>query len=211
MLNSLSNIGNDTASIAKALAELQGFTISGPITGAAAATAMAVTGIETEDTIKAVIVQDTTSKTLTNDTANVSIVDRRSTGTITLSGLVAGDVIGVNGKNYTAVADPGYNGAIIGGQFKVKGTDALTAAELAKAIMQNDSTLEAKVLSGAIVTIWYRTAGTGGNAIALAVTGSNSHATRSAATLAGGTATSGITSTTNLTGKEAWVLWFNKQ
>jgi hypothetical protein len=61
-----------------------------------------------------------------------------------------------------------------------------------------------------VVTIIYRTAGTGGNSIALAVTGSNSHAARSGATLAGGTATSAIKIGSDTSSKKLLVVWYNK-
>jgi len=191
----------------KILTELQNLTISGPLTGAGVSTAIEVTGIGSEDTIiKAVNLTDITEIALNT----ITITDRRATGTITLSSIAAGDVVGVNGKNYTAVAVPGALGALAPYTFSVGTSNATAAASLAAAIMSADTLLVASS-NGAVVTIFYRDKGTAGNSIALAVTGSNGHATRSAATLAGGTATSSIKTTVDTTSKKVMLYWYNKQ
>ncbi len=84
----------------KILQELQGFTISGPLTGAAANTPIVVAdGIDIQDTIvKALMFA---SGVPSDITSTVSIVDLRASGTLTLASVVAGATATINGKVYT--------------------------------------------------------------------------------------------------------------
>jgi hypothetical protein len=178
------------------------------VNGAAAAAAITISGMEEDSTIKSVIMY--AAGVPSDVTAEASCVDRRATGTLTLTGLVAGDVVGVNGKNYTAIANPGIYQNLTPRQFVVGATDTLTAVNLAAAINSQDTDLTATSAT-TVVTLRARVRGTGGNSLALVVTGSNSHAARSAATLAGGTATGGFRlSTTNSTGNKLVIDWMAK-
>lgn len=217
-LRSNSNLGvsNEAQQV---FAELQGLTISGPLAGAAAGTAIACTGIEIEDTIKKVLLEDATSGVIADDTANVTIVDRRAKGTLTVgSGVVDADTVVVAGKTYTFTEVEEticYNAPpqVVPISVGPSGVDVdVVADRLAKVIMSSDSRLQAVASQdgSGLVTIYFRTAGTGGNAMTLDVTGANSHITRSGATFSGGTATNAVKSTTNTTGKNLMVFWFNK-
>jgi len=102
-LQSLSRVGfggsgaNDA--LPKAIAELQGLTIS-LLTGAGAAEAIALAGIEAEDTIlKALMFAAGVPSDITSQ---ASIASRFASGTVTcLTTLVDGDTVTVNGKVYT--------------------------------------------------------------------------------------------------------------
>jgi hypothetical protein len=207
----------------KILAELQGLTVSGPLTGAGANTTISVPeGIDIQDTILKCL--EFTSGVPSDITSTISIVSDQAQGTITLTtGLVAGDVVKVNGKSYTAVAGvPSNTNPLVGvGTFidgvaiaalsrtadqivamqalgfgyaqaaalVAAGQLPMAAASLALAISGNDSsTLYATTAAGAVVTVVARAEGTAGNSITLDVSLSNSHATRSGATLTGGAA-----------------------
>jgi len=204
----------------KILAELQGLTISGPLAGAGASTAIAVPlttdsggtgGIEYTDTILKSFIQNGTTALITDDTANVTIVDRRAKGTLTLTGVVAGDIVTVDGKNYTAVnfTPTPTNGQVGAYNFAVGATDAITAQNLAVAIMSADATITCTVAT-TVVTVICQTLGTVGNAITLDVSLSNGHVAKSGTTLTGGTATNAIKTTTNTTGNFVILVWFDK-
>lgn len=211
MLESLKGLGYGGAAGSRlniALQELQNEQFS-VIAGGAAAAALALPGIEEDSTIRSVI--RFASGVPSDVTAEAASVDRRASGTLTLSGIVAGDVVSVNGKAYTAVASTGYTQNVGPRQFVVGGSNTETAANLAKAINAFDPTNVIATAAAAVVTVRARARGTGGNSIALDVSASNSHATRSGATLAGGTATNAITlSTTNTTGNTLMVRWTAK-
>ncbi len=200
--------------VVKALAELQGLTITGPVTGATGGSAIAVVGIEPEDTI--LNITNLTDLTAVN-LAHVTIADRRAVGTLTIGAAVTdGDTVVVNGKTYTFtdVEEPiTYNAApgIVPFQTDPSGANdtTATAARLARAIMSNDSQLTV-VAALAVVTIYYRTPGTGGNSKTLSVAGSNAHVTKSATTLLGGTATSSISCSDSTATKQLLIFWLNK-
>jgi Mu-like prophage tail sheath protein gpL len=197
----------------KIVEELQGLTIS-LVTGAGANAEVAVESMEAEDTIAKIInMTDLTEM----DLANVSIGDRRASGTLTvLDTLESGDVIVVNGKTYTftemyesITTNVGPN--IIPFAANPSGPDdvATIAARLAKVLMSSDSALYATVVDNVVTVIW-RVVGTVGNAKTLVVSGANGHVTRSGATLTGGAATNGFQSTDSTSGKKLLVFWYNK-
>jgi len=84
------------------------------------------------------------------------------------------------------------------------------ALALSKAIASGDSKLQTSVAAN-LVTVKSRVSGTAGNAITLDTALSNGHIVRSAATLTGGTAATGIKITTDTAAKKLLVLWFDKQ
>ena len=179
-------------------------------TGAAAATAIAC-GTDRRDTIESVIMY--AAGVPSDVTSEASAVDRRAVGTLTLTAVVAGDIVSVNGKAYTAVAftpNGSNSGDLAPNSFAVGATDTLTAANLARKLNANDGAIVA-TSSAAVVTVRASTDGTIGNSIALVVTASNGHVARSASTLLGGTTTTGIKlSTTNSTGNKLAVTWLRK-
>lgn len=181
------------------------------LAGAAATTQINVTGMEDDSQIESVIRYVT--GTPSDITAEAVPVNRRAKGTLTLTGIVAGDRVSVDGVEYTAVANsgaPAQSGQLAPRQFAVGGSNNATAANLAKAINAYSNNVTATVATN-VVTVTAVAKGTGGNAIALDVTNSGGHATRSAATLAGGVNTGGFTlSTTNTTGNQLVVTWMKK-
>jgi len=212
----------------KVLAELQGHTISGPLAGAAANTAIAVAdggGIDIQDTLQKVVMTSLTQSgttpfavtfAQTDVTAHCSIVDRRATGTVTCLNTIAdGDYVTVNGKKYTFKNLGTVTPSTLVAPYAVPVTIAAgvcdvnkAAASLAAAIMSGDSTLTCTVALG-VVSIFVRVAGTAGNAVTLTTSGA--HATVSGAgTLAGGSATNAIKCSDNTTGNTLMVFWYNK-
>jgi hypothetical protein len=191
------------------LKELQGLTISGPLTGAAASTAIAVTdGIEYWDTIVKVLMN--AAGTFTDITSTTSAVDRRASGTITLASQPsAGDTITFNGKVYTFASVTVTTSTNLAPRVVPLGsTTTVTAANLVTALKSQDDTATYSSSTN-VVTIKYATLGTAGNSIALAT--SNATAiTLSGSTLTGGTATNAIVSTTATTGDQVFVVWYNK-
>jgi phage tail sheath gpL-like len=142
-------------------------------------------------------------------TATTSVVDRRATQTLTLATVVAGNSCTLNGKVYTAVAftQSPSNGAPAPYQFAVGSTPTLTAVNLAAAINAADPNTVIASSATNVVTLTARTTGTAGNSIA---TVSGTNITAGGATLAGGTATQAIKSTTNTTGNTVLLLWYKK-
>jgi hypothetical protein len=215
-LTSLSGLGFGGAGIPdampKAIAELQGQMFS-LVAGAAANTAIAIPGIEATDTVKTVL-DLTTPATI--PAANVTVIDRRASGTITLLSTIAdGDVIAVNGKSYTftemhtnpsSSAGPG----VIPITTTPSGVDVdAVAAKFANVLMSSDSNISASHVAG-VVTVTWRVAGTAGNSVTLSVANAHGHATASGATLTGGTATTGIKISTTTAGKNLLVVWYDK-
>lgn len=180
------------------LTELQQLTFSGPLAGAAANTAIDVAeGIDVQDTIVKCIGFPTAGGAPVNYTVTPAAV--AATGTLTLAGVVAGDVVAVNGENFTAVAspinDPNTSEDLLPYQFFVGANDSATAASLANAInaelsstgeIGSETNIVTALAAAAVVTITAAVAGTAGNAIALSAAGSNGHVTASGATLSGG-------------------------
>jgi hypothetical protein len=200
--------GSGPDSAVAILTELQGLNVS-LLAGALANTKIDLAAIRTEDTIIAAL--NNNAGTITDIANTLSIVDVRATGTITVGTATAGDTFSVAGLTYTLVL---ANATVLPTEVnKVKlGADADgTAANIAAAInLRESARTEQKVSASAatnVVTITAVAEGTGGNAIALAETGSS--VVVSGATLSGGTATGGIKSS----GATAQVIlfWFNKQ
>jgi phage tail sheath gpL-like len=194
----------------KILLELQGLTISGPLAGAGANTAIAVTdGIDTQDTILKSLYFVAGSNPV-DVTSSTSIVSLKATGTLTLSGVVAGDAVSVNGKVYSFVVGPQTpTSGNAPGQVYVGTSDTLTAAALANMIESQDLTLDASASTN-VVTITAKAEGTAANSVALSVANSNSHVTASASTLAGGSTTNAIKVSSSTSSGSILLFWFKK-
>jgi phage tail sheath gpL-like len=108
----------------------------------------------------------------------------RASGTLTLASVVATNTCAINGVTFTAVA----SGAT-GNQFNVGVSDTATATNLAAAINASASSLVSQQVtatsSGAVVTVYSKIYGVGGNTVTL--TGS-ANITASGARLTGGAA-----------------------
>jgi hypothetical protein len=211
-LNNIANLGvggsglsgTGTTTLNGAIKELQGFTQS-VLTGTTANTTIALAAIRQEDTLIGAL--NNNAGTITDITANISINDVNATGTITCAAAAAADTVTVNAKVYTAVSGTPANNT----QFNIAGSDTADAASLVAAINSREANalnaVTASNIAG-VVTVRATAEGTGGNSITLA----SSNGTRlavSGATLAGGTATGGIksTSVTN----QIILTWWNKR
>lgn len=195
--------GDGPGTVAAALKELQGLTISVlPAKGAGVKNDLAA--IRKEDTIVAAI--NNNAGALTDVLGTTSIVDVRASGTVTLAGVAAGETVTVAGLIYTAVT-----GAVKSySEFSISGNDTEDAASLASAINARESNRTAQVTATSalgVVTVTAVAEGAGGNAIALVDGGAG--ITISGATLTGGTSTGGISvvGATN----QVILVWFNKK
>lgn len=213
----LENIGSlgyggayEASRLPRAILELQALTISGPLTGASANTAIAVTdGLDIQDTIVKALQVVTSTGVWSNLTVLPTAVF--ASGTLTLSGVVAGDTATVNGKLYTAstlATNPTTD--VPPYAFLVGASDTITAANLAAAINSGESAtgtyvpLVAATSAAAVVTVKALTAGTGGNSITLAV--GASHISKSGTTLASGALTAAAVSIVDLRAKATLTL-----
>lgn len=140
--------------------ELQGLTFT-LLAGQTTPDLHALSTILPEDTIVSAL--NNNAGTITDITANVSIVDAKASGTLTCVSVVAGDTVTVAGKVYTAVA----NGTAPSdfNQFSVSTTNALCATNLKNAINGREgNTAAARVVatvSSNVVTVKATTAGVG--------------------------------------------------
>lgn len=203
--------GNRPGSMEAILKELQGLNVS-VIDGAAANTKMNLSAIRTEDTIVGAVAMADTWAAPTDDKANISIVDLRATGTITVGTVANGDVVTVDGVAFTVVAAitdaQDYRQVLNGGSANATAANLAAAINKMEKIRGNNAKLIASVSTN-VVTVTAKAEGTGGNSITLAETGNTF--TISGSTLAGGSATGGIKSTTNLSTATLVLYWYNKK
>lgn len=186
------------------------------VTGAAAGTAMACGNIGVEDTIVSAL----NLTDLTDDTANITIQSKKASGTITISGNpVADETFVVNGVTYTFKATPAAKNHV-----KITaGDNTAMATAAAAAINAYEARYEAR-LNGdgnrapsvvatsalGVVTVTAIAEGTTGNALTLTENATNV-AVSGAGTLAGGSATGSIKSTSALASKKVLVTFFDKR
>ncbi len=195
--------GNALGSAAAMLKELQGLSVD-LLAGQTTPNKHALAAIRSEDTIIKAL--NNAAGTLTDITVNVSIIDTRASGTITLATAVAGNTVTVNGLTYTGVVGVPANYT----QFSVDTSNTAAAASLAAAINARESNLDYAVIASAalaVVTLVAVADGVAGNAITLTKVGTP--ITVSGATLANGTATGGITSSS--TTNQVILFWTNKR
>lgn len=218
MLESLSKVGpggagyqgKDFGSAFAALRELQGFRVS-LLAGGSQDAKINLAAIRAEDTILSVL--NNNAGTITDVTANHEIWDIRASGTLTLSSTVATENCTVNGKTYTFKDTP----TAAYGDVAVGGSDTLSAANLAAAINAYENSGERANAGGpkvvasanaAVVTVTAIAEGAAGNAITF--TGDATITASGSGTLAGGSDTGGITSTSGAT-NQLIVFWFDKR
>jgi hypothetical protein len=188
------------------------------VAGAAAGTKLAVAAMRKNDTLHNAIVFTDAGGAVSDDAANMTIQDTHASGTITVSGNpVAGETVTVNGVVYTWRAAPTkVNEAKI-----TAGDNTAMALSLSNAINAYEGRYEPQLhgdgwrtpsVSAApaagVVTVTALADGVAGNSITL--TEASTNVAVSGATLAGGTATGGVKSTTNLTGTHVLLVWSNK-
>lgn len=208
---SLNEISKDTVK-GSAINELQGLNNS-VLAGAAADTKLDLAAIRSEDTIVSAIIHQATGLPV-DDTANVTIETLFAVGTLTLVNVIADDVAIVNGNSYTFKVAPVSLGDVL-----IGADDTEDAANLAAAINAVETAygnglgeVSAEVIATSalgVVTVTAAEEGTGGNAIDISAAPAT--ITASGANLAGGTVTGGIQTTTDTTGKNVVLTWFNKQ
>jgi hypothetical protein len=206
-----SQLGRGGAKVADDLkslfTELQGLTIT-KVAGASAGTKMDVAAMRDEDTLVFVAPTDT----FTDDKANITIQDLKASGTVTYS--VAppanNDTVTVNGVVYTHKTTPTakYTDMVLGATITAAATALRDAVNKYEAARFGGPQVVATSNAG-VVTVKAAVGGTAGNAYTLAKSGTNIAV--SGATLAGGTATGGFKSTTDLSTKTVLVVWFNKR
>lgn len=219
-LHTISNpqeLGNP-AQLAKIVRELQGLRQS-LVAGAAAGTKINVPAMRPEDTIvSAIVFTNAAAAAPVDDTPNITAQSAGATGTVTVSGNPAdGDTVTVNGTVYTWKNTPNSKTSI---KITAGNVNAMAAA-LASVINAYESRYESQLhgspnrtpavkatANAGVVTVAALAEGTAGNSISLARSGSN--VAVSGANLAGGTATGGFKSTTDLTGKTVLVTWYDK-
>lgn len=208
-----------TDKLPKVVKEIAGLNVT-VVNGAAAGTAMAIAAMRDEDTILEAVRLNDTWAAPTSDLANITIQSCKASGTITLANAVpvADDEVEVRGVTYTfqAAADRvALTDVLIGA------TLAASAANLAAAINAYETSydgtsarvpLVVATADNAVVTVTAVNEGTAANAYTLAKTFATAgNASVSASTLAGGTTTGGIKSTTDLSTASLLVFWFNKR
>lgn len=195
--------GTNVNNLAKIIGELQDQRTS-VVAGAGSGVAIAIPSLTINDTVRSAISYN--AGVPSDQTANTTVIDTRATGTITLSSHVVGDTVTVAGKVFTAVAAVGYAGNAKPMQYGVGATGAATADALADAINAANLGVLASA-SGAVVTVTAVAGGVAGNSIGLVI---SAHGSVSGATLAGGTATTGIKISAVTTGQTVVVTWNKK-
>lgn len=208
---SLDNIVKDTVK-GHALNELQGLNID-VLAGAGVDVKLDLAAIRTEDTLVSAIVYQATGLPV-DDTANVTIESLFAVGTLTLVDVVADDVAIVNGNSYTFKVAPVSLGDVLIGADDTEDAANLAAAinAVEKAYGNGLGEVAADVVATSalgVVTLTAAEEGTGGNSIAISAAPVT--ITASGANLAGGTATGGVSTPTDTTGKSVVLTWFNKQ
>jgi phage tail sheath gpL-like len=200
-----------------AIAELQGLKFVLLAGNVAANTKMDLAAIRAKDTILAAVLEDTTSGVSTDDTANFTISDIRATGTFTIAaGNVAdGETVTVGDQVFTFVAGLSSVRKLVhsgGANVPVGATNNDSAANLNEAInlvFGRDKVFGVtSSVTTNVVTVTARQEGAVGNSIALAEATAN--VTISGATLAGGTDTGGVESSTITTGSQVLLWWYQK-
>lgn len=200
-----------------AVRELQGYTVT-LLAGAGIDTKIDVAAIRAEDTIISVI--HNASGTLADVTSEAYVWDIKAYGTITAASVVAGDTVTIADKVYRAVAgdNPGTpaQGPVGIWDFGIGAGDDETADNLAAKINARNAFYPGGVTATSdsvdTVTVTSKLEGEVGNAVTLVESTSGARITLSAATLENGTDTGGIAlDTTNTTGGQLLVSWYNKK
>lgn len=191
----------------KILAEQQGLKFV-LVAGAAANTKMNVTGLSSTDTLLAVLALAGAGTTVTDVVDQLSasaVVKLYASGTLTLSGVVAADTVVVRGHTYTFRVAPSVSATTL--EVAKGASDNAAAANLAAAINIREAGFVSAAAVGAVVTITALAEGTAGNAYTIV---GGAHITASGATLAGGSATGGITCTNSTTPGKVLVIFVDK-
>jgi hypothetical protein len=202
-----------------AIAELQGLNIE-LLAGATAGTKIDLAAIRAKDTILKAMNSDGVSSALVDDTANFSITDIRASGTLTVAagnGLLDGESFVVGDQTFTFVAGLTSVRKLVhsgGANVPIGATNTATAANIHEAInlvFGRDKVhgVVATIASN-VVTVTARQEGTVGNAIVLTEAGTDLTAS-GAGTLAGGSDTGGVQSTTDNSTDTILLFWYQKQ
>lgn len=201
-----------------AIAELQGLNIE-LLAGATGGTKIDLAAIRAKDTILKAMNSDGVSSALVDDTANFSITDIRASGTITIAagnGILDGESFVVGDQTFTFVAGLTSVRKLVhsgGANLPIGGTNLLTAAFVEEAInlvygRDKVHGVVASLVSN-VVTVTARQEGTVGNAIVLTEAGTDV-AVSGAGTLAGGSDTGGVESSTDNSTDTILLFWYQK-
>jgi hypothetical protein len=201
------------------LVEVQGRTMT-VVTGATANTKINVAAMRKGDTLHNAIVFTDAGGAVADDAANMTIQDTHATGTLTISGNpVADETVTVNGNVYTWKA--AANVKALNHVAITAGDNTAMAAALAAAINAYEARYQSQLHGDGwrtpavsatsalgVVTVTALADGVAGNSIT--ITEASTNVAASGATLAGGTATGGVKSTTDLSAKHVLLVWSNK-
>lgn len=213
---SVAGIKQKDLDIGKALAELQGLAFA-VADGALANTKIDVAAIRAKDVLKSVLEFTISAGNVTgivDRTSVTSIVGVQATGTITIASVLDADTASVNGNTYTFKDTPTSALHV----RRHASSDATNAQRLADAVNAYENRrlgggwripdVVASVASN-VVTFTAVKEGTSGNSITLA-SSNGTRLAKSGTTLAGGTATGGISITQATTGSKILVVYHSK-
>lgn len=187
------------------------------VDGATAGTKMAIAAMTPDDVIVGVVAFPDAGGVPVDDTANVSIAPLGAVGTVTIAGVNDGDSVTIDGQAFVFKDAPTAQNHVL----REAGDNEANAQALVDTIEawkhsygrgNNRGSLSySPSVDGAVVTFTAAAAGTSGNAITLTSSNGTRLAVSGSGTLAGGTATGGITSTTNHATNTLLVTWFDVQ
>ena len=210
--------------VTDAVAELQALNEELLTGNVAAGVKMDLAAIREKDTILSAFTQDKVSGVIADDTANVTITDIKASGTITVAagnGMLDGETFVVKDQTFTfktgltSVRKLVHSG---GANIPNNGADndatAVLIAQAINLVFGRDKVFSVvATVATNVVTITARQEGTPGNAIVLTEAVTDVTVSGSG-TLAGGSDTGGVESTTDLTAGNTFGLlikWYQKQ
>lgn len=210
--------------VTDAVAELQGLNEVLLAADVAAGVKMDVAAIRAKDTLLSAFTHDLTTAAIADDTANFSITDIRANGTITVAvgnGILDGESFVVKDQTFTFVAGLTSVRKLVhsgGANLPISAVDndanAAFIEEAINLVFGRDkvfSVVATRVDN--VVTVTARQEGTPGNSIVLTEAATDV-AVSGAGTLAGGSDTGGVESTTDLSagnGFSVTLKWYQKQ
>lgn len=190
----------------------------------AAGVKMDLAAIREKDTILSAFTQDKVSGVIADDTANVSITDVKASGTITVAGgngILDGEFFTVKDQVFTFVAGLTSVRKLVhsgGANLPISTVDndanAAFIAEAINLVFGRDKVFGVvATVAAEVVTVTARQEGTPGNSIVLTEAATDV-AVSGSGTLAGGSDTGGVESTTDLSAGNTFgllVKWYKKQ
>lgn len=158
----LEKIRNFHPNLAKVVKEAQGYELDLFAAETENGIFAAVSGMEPEDTLRAVI-EDSTATAVKRAVANFSIWDGKASCHFAFTTVIATDIVIINGLTYTGVAGVKANNT----EWSVDTSDTVAAADLVASINSRDPTNVAAFADGAGLVVKAFASGAAGNAIAV--------------------------------------------